>query len=177
MRLPPRAAIFLHFLFKCALSADILFLFFHDTGSHQSSGSKYFVSLAQAGHSVTVLDTSYQTPKVYHPNVHTVSAYMPQLDSPRQAANAIWHRTVHAWHKTFSFRKGEENFESLLAMHSDKLAKLANHKWDLVVVDDLYNQPAYAFVVWRKRLVTGSKYAVLRTSFRYMPTDVHYTLG
>ena len=74
--------------------------------------------LAEAAHRVTIFDTTSKTPRIHHPNVSAIDAYMPPAEDPKAKADFLWTWTLQGWQLPFGFWRGDADLGRMLEERS-----------------------------------------------------------
>ncbi|KAI6174395.1 UDP-glucuronosyltransferase [Aphelenchoides besseyi] len=114
-----------------------------DALSHLYSMQAYLEGLADVGHEVTILQVAGAVDEVKfsHPNItNLVVKVEAEVDIVKMINSFLWKSTSHA-------------VEPPIVL----LLKVLNEKWDLVVVEQLFNPFLYAIATYHKR-VYGTPY-------------------
>ncbi|KAL3082696.1 hypothetical protein niasHS_010498 [Heterodera schachtii] len=137
---------------KCRCT-NILFTFFHDTGSHFQSVFPLMQKLASRGNNVSVLDTVYE--QDHSPEIHHFRALLPKHHndetSKRNFANDIWSRRLSATDLALYFGTCDKELGILMQNHSQKIVQLFDTNWDVIVLDDLFWSFGFAFATLNHR--------------------------
>jgi len=154
-----KTVILLILIVELADSSKILVIPAKDSGSHLGSMIEYIYMLAEQGHSVHIFDTAFKEPKYRHPNLTTITVYVPKVDvgfnpwdilgnDPRSSGSTNWRKDL--------------NFKETLEHHQEKFDQVMSGNWDLIVVDNLFNSHGFA-VALRLKSEKGIPFILLDT--------------
>ncbi|KAI6222690.1 UDP-glucuronosyltransferase [Aphelenchoides besseyi] len=131
-----------------------------DSLSHLYSMQAYLEGLADVGHEVTILQVAgaVNEVKFSHPNItNLVIKVEAEIDIVEMVNTFLWKSTSHAVEPPVVLVTVEKFVNRIIDDYSDALLKLLNEKWDLVVVEQLFDPFLYAIATYHKR-VYGTPY-------------------
>uniref|UniRef100_A0A915EQR3 Uncharacterized protein n=1 Tax=Ditylenchus dipsaci TaxID=166011 RepID=A0A915EQR3_9BILA len=101
-------------IFTLGESEKILFMVYHDTGSHFGSITPFFTSLAKKGHQVTIFHTVTKEVKDFGPDLHYIKAYLPHTSALEGQETMFWEETVSTAMIPDVFVGGDNNLGRLM---------------------------------------------------------------
>ncbi|KAI6228690.1 UDP-glucuronosyltransferase [Aphelenchoides fujianensis] len=160
-------------------SGRILVGYPNDALSHLYSMQAYLERLANAGHQVTILQTADAVKEVVfsHANVSNLFVRMDAgMDIASFANSFLWTTTSHANQPPTVLVSMDRMLEQLVETRSDALLTLLNTRWDLVVVEQLFNPVMYALAAFHRR-VHGTPYIQYSSSHPLESDAVEWAVG
>ncbi|KAI6174449.1 UDP-glucuronosyltransferase [Aphelenchoides besseyi] len=154
---------FVHFLVEVD-GAQILVFAYHDSGSHFKSLGGYLTSLANAGHSVTLVDSIFEEFPFKHPNISRVKITTEYEEVP---AYIYWNWYVLSPMMLTTFAHSDLVFGTMLDKYEKEYRDLLTSKWDLVIVDALFSIHGYAIATSLKKRF-GTPYVTYETACQLM---------
>ena len=135
-------------------AAKFLFTFFHDKGSHFGSMRPMMESLARKGHSVTLLDTIFDSQ--VSPLFRQIQAKLPSHDGDEEwkakFAHILWHSRLTSSNLIFYYSYMDTLLGTLMLNHAEKVVELLNEPWDFIVIDDLFWSFGFALTTLKHRV-------------------------
>ncbi|KAI6197861.1 hypothetical protein M3Y94_01275500 [Aphelenchoides besseyi] len=154
---------FVH-LFVEVNAAQILVFAFHDSGSHFKSMGGYLTRLANAGHSITLVDSIFEEFPFKHPNISRVKITIEPIETP---SYIYWKWYVLSPMMLTVFTHSDRVFGWMLDKYEREYRDLLTSKWDLVVVDALFSNHGYAVAtILNERF--GTPYVTYETACQLM---------
>ncbi|KAI1718930.1 UDP-glucoronosyl and UDP-glucosyl transferase domain-containing protein [Ditylenchus destructor] len=160
--------------------AKILFTAAVDSGTHIGSMVPLIKRTMQAGHNVTVFDTSaLKKARDLGPNVTMIFIQVPQDKSlSRHMASMMFREVYRADTLHTPFFYGNDKLGEFMANKDEfqKIRLIMEEKWDLVILDELFGIHSYAFATFFKRMY-GTPYIVYSTTAMIQNTAYILSLG
>ncbi|KAI6243228.1 UDP-glucuronosyltransferase [Aphelenchoides fujianensis] len=120
----------------------------------------YLTSLADAGHSVVLLDTIFEQPAFDHPNISRIRLHLPQSPPP---SRMVWESFSSCFTVLSSYVRSDLVFNQMQDKYEQELKALITDEWDLLIVDALFANHGYALATLLNRRF-GTPYVMVETA-------------
>uniref|UniRef100_A0A1I8A7X6 Glucuronosyltransferase n=1 Tax=Steinernema glaseri TaxID=37863 RepID=A0A1I8A7X6_9BILA len=158
--------------------ANILITLMHDSISHIGSMKPYFLRLGDAGHNVTVLDTTpLVKPKYFGDKVNVYHLHVPEKQNYREImGTALWKPNPSPLSVPELCVMQNEVFEKILDEHYDRFKPMLEQKWDVIVSDELFGVHQFALDMYHFKK-HRTPYIVFGTSNNLFTSQMYSSLG
>uniref|UniRef100_A0A914ED57 Glucuronosyltransferase n=1 Tax=Acrobeloides nanus TaxID=290746 RepID=A0A914ED57_9BILA len=134
--------------------------------------------LSKSGHDISVLEAN-TNPKTRNlgPNITIIHIYIPTSQGIAiQFAKRMWTGTIHSPDIHTLYKVGNNVAKDFLRDHSEKIVKILDEKWDLIVADELFAIHSYAIATFFKGR-EDIPYITMSTSIMNPPAAERLALG
>ncbi len=133
------------------------------------------------GHNVSIfVIADMQIDNYKNTNIHNVVIELEKNDHDRHiiSSSALWLEnndnrlfdTLRNSVEMYLFNNSQTYLERAIDEKSNQFWRIFNHKWDLVIVDELFCFSGYALALYNQQINQQSSYAIISTTFPF-----HYT--
>uniref|UniRef100_F1L3T2 UDP-glucuronosyltransferase n=1 Tax=Ascaris suum TaxID=6253 RepID=F1L3T2_ASCSU len=160
-------------------AANVLVMSMHGSSSHIGSMQGYLMKLAEAGHSITVLETNGRKgANDYGSGIKTEHIYIPDNIKDKEAYSEIWWRSspTSALVTSIYYAIGDKALQKILKLDPETFWRVANSSWDLIVVDELFTVHGYGVATLHKRS-HSTPYIIFSPSLMFFTNYVINSLG
>ncbi|CAD5227932.1 unnamed protein product [Bursaphelenchus okinawaensis] len=130
--------------------AEILATYADGVFSHMYSMYPYLESLANEGHKVTIFHTGIAKPPVFdHPNISQLEIRRQNETSVVELLGTVfWKMSSHSDEPPMITANNDKVLKKEIDEHSEELMKIFNRRWDLIIIDTLFDNQGYAAAMY-----------------------------
>ncbi|CAD5235526.1 unnamed protein product [Bursaphelenchus xylophilus] len=159
-------------------SAEILATYADGVFSHMYSMYPYLESLADAGHNVTIFHTGVEKPPTFkHKNIFQMEIRrVNETSVVNQMKTIFWQMSSHSDEPPMITFGHEVVLKKEIDEYSEDLMKIFTRRWDLIIIDTLFNNQGYAVALYHKQHY-GTPYINYMTSHIFEPDAIWNSMG